>query len=308
VARAAAAFLHREHRKPFFLGVSLHNPHDICYWVMDKLAPGHPSRAELDTSVSTLPPLPQNHGRSPDEPEFIDMCRQRTYYGQENTFTTTWDELHWRRYLHAYYRMTERVDKACGIVLSALRSTGLERDTILVFTSDHGEGMAAHRWVVKLMFWEEVVAVPLIWRWPGRIPGGKANRSALASGVDVLPTLCDLAGISMRRAPHGASLGPVLRGRAESMRTSLFAQLAPDTKDPSMQGRSVRSSRYKYVRFSKGANPEMLFDLQKDPGETRNLAGDQAHSRLLAEHRKLLQEWMARTGDNSLDASVSTAG
>jgi choline-sulfatase len=52
----------------------------------------------------------------------------------------------------------------------------------------------------------------------------------------------------------------------------------------------------------------MLFDLQKDPGETRNLAGDQAHSRLLAEHRKLLQEWMARTGDNSLDASVSTAG
>ncbi len=98
VARAADAFLHREHRKPFFLGVSLHNPHDICYWVMDKLAPGHPSRAELSAPVSTLPPLPQNHGRSSDEPEFIAMCRQRTYYGPENTFTTGWDDLHWRRY------------------------------------------------------------------------------------------------------------------------------------------------------------------------------------------------------------------
>ena len=236
------------------------------------------------------------------------MCRQRTYYGPENTFTTGWDELHWRRYLHAYYRMTERVDKACGIVLSALRSNGLERDTILVFTSDHGEGMAAHRWVVKLMLWEEVVAVPLIWRWPERIPAGKVKRSSLASGVDVLPTLCDIAGISMRRPPHGSSLGPVLRDKAETTRTSLFAQLAPDTKDPAMQGRAVRSSRHKYVRFSSGANPEMLFDLQKDPGETRNLAGDRAHSRELMEHRKLLQEWMARTGDSTSDASVSAAG
>jgi arylsulfatase A-like enzyme len=205
--------------------------------------------------------------------------------------------LHWRRYLYAYYRMTERVDNAVGTVLSTLRSTGLDRDTILVFTSDHGEGMAAHRWVVKLMLWEEVVSVPLIWRWPGRIPADKVNRSAFASGIDVVPTLCDLAGVAIPRNVHGASLGPVLQGRAQAGRSSLFAQLAPDTKNTSMQGRAVRSSRYKYVRFSKGASPEMLFDLEQDPGEARNLTGDRAHGPELKRHRQMLEQWLKRAGD-----------
>jgi arylsulfatase A-like enzyme len=296
-AQAAAAFLHRDHSKPFFLGVSLHNPHDICYWVMDKLAPSHPSRSDFEVPIDNTPPLPHNHGRSPDEPEFIRRCRDRTYYGQENTYTTNWDESRWRRYLYAYYRMTERVDGAIGVLLSALHSTGLDRDTILVFTSDHGEGMAAHSWVVKLMLWEEVVSVPLIWRWPGRIPAGKVNRSAFASAVDVVPTLCELAGVTMPPKTHGISLAPVLQGKVQGSRSSVFAQLAPDTKDATMQGRAVRTAQYKYVRFSTGTTPEMLFDLKRDPGETRNLAADEASARELNRHRKLLEEWLVRTGD-----------
>jgi arylsulfatase A-like enzyme len=193
--------------------------------------------------------------------------------------------------------MTERVDSAIGVVLSALRNTGQDRDTILVFTSDHGEGMAAHSWVVKLMLWEEVVSVPLIWRWPGRIPAGRVNRSAFACGVDLVPTLCELAGVTVPGKTHGVSLAAVLQDKTPAGHHSLFAQLAPDTKDPTMQGRAVRSSRYKYVRFSTGARPEMLFDLKLDPGETRNLAGDETSGRELNRHRELLQEWQARTGD-----------
>lgn len=298
IARAAADFLKRDRDKPFFLGVSLHNPHDICYWVMDQLAPEHPSRAEFDVPESKLPPLPPNHRIAPDEPEFIAMCRRRKVYGPENTYTTNWDDIRWRRYLYGYYRMTERVDKACGLVIDALRDSGRERDTILIFTSDHGEGMSAHSWVVKLMLWQEVVSVPLLWRWPGRIAAGKVNRSAMANGVDLLPTLCDLTGIEAPRTVHGQSLAPVLMGKAQAARSSVFAQLAPDTADRTMQGRAVRSARYKYVRFSKGANPEMFFDLQHDPGEIRNLAGDKESARELGRHRDLMQDWLGRTGDS----------
>src|SRR5262249_45086600 len=107
---------------------------------MDKLPSGHPSRNE---ESGELPPLPANHTPMPEEPEFITACRNRAYYGEENTYTRGWEVPHWRRYLHAYYRMTERVDRSVGIVLDALRVHGLENDTIVVFTSDHGEGMAA---------------------------------------------------------------------------------------------------------------------------------------------------------------------
>ena len=111
IAEAAAAFIRHEHAQPFLLGVSLHNPHDICYWVMDKLPPSHPALAEFEAAEANLPPLPGNHLPSRDEPEFIGACRKRPHYGEENTYTAAWDEMRWRRYLYGYYRMTERVDR-----------------------------------------------------------------------------------------------------------------------------------------------------------------------------------------------------
>ena len=295
IARAAVDFLERPHTRPFLLSVSLHNPHDICYWVMDKLPPGHPARAEFDTAVEKLPPLPPNHAPSADEPEFIERCRRRPYYGDENTYTKQWDEIQWRRYLYAYRRMTERADRSLGLVLDALHRQGLDDNTIVVFTSDHGEGMAAHRWVVKLMLWQEVLSVPMIWRWPSHIPANRLDRRSLVSGADIVPTLCDLAGMQLPKPVHGASLRQALLKKQPLRRDSLFAQLAPDTKDHAMQGRAVRSARYKYVRFSSGANPELFFDLEADPGETRNLAGDPAHGGALRKHREFLSRWDSQT-------------
>ena len=98
--------------------------------------------------AADLPPLPDNFAVDPREPEFIQLCRQRTYYGQEGTHTFDWDEEQWRNYLAAYNRFTEDVDVLIGRILGALRDGGLEKDTLVLFTSDHGEGMAAHRWVV----------------------------------------------------------------------------------------------------------------------------------------------------------------
>jgi arylsulfatase A-like enzyme len=173
--------------------------------------------------------------------------------------------------------MTERADRSLGLVLDTLHREGLDDNTIVVFTSDHGEGMAAHRWVVKLMLWQEVLSVPMIWRWPSRIAANRLDKRSLVSGADIAPTLCDLVGIQAPKPVHGVSLRGALLKKQRLGRDSLFAQLAPDTKDHAMQGRAVRSARYKYVHFSSGVNPELFFDLEADPGETRNLAGDPAH-------------------------------
>ena len=83
-----------------------------------------------------------------------------TIYGNEANWTTGWDETDWRKYIFAYYKLTERVDAEAGRVLNALEVAGLAEDTLVVFTSDHGEGVAGHKWVVKLMLFEEPVTVP----------------------------------------------------------------------------------------------------------------------------------------------------
>jgi arylsulfatase A-like enzyme len=298
IAQAAAAFLREKRTRPFVLGVSLHNPHDICYWIVDQLPAEHPSAGKPDAREPSLPPLPKNFATSPDEPEFIARCRVRNYYGAEIKSTPRWDELRWRRYLHAYYRMTERADRGVGVVLDALRDAGHEDNTIVVFTSDHGEGLAAHQWVTKLMLYQEPLSVPLVFRWKGRIAAGKADRRNFASGMDVMPTVCDLAGIPLPKPVHGTSLRPVLEGRGGRLRDSAFAQLAPDMKDKAMQGRTVRTERFKYVSFSWGKNPEMLFDLKQDPGETRNLASSRRHRGELERHRALLGRWINQTGDH----------
>ena len=288
----AVRFLKKKHGKPFLLFVSLHNPHDICYWISGK------SKLVERAETRQCPPLPSNFAVDPDEPEFITKCRQRTYYGNEANYTTKWDENQWRQYLYAYYRLTERVDKEVGRVLKALREQGLEYDTLIVFTSDHGEGCAAHKWVVKLMLYEEPVTVPFVISYKGMIPVGAVDKRHLVSSIDIVPTLCDYAGIEPPSEVAGVSLRAVIERPELAGRGFVVAELMPDTKDPAMKGRMLRTNRYKYVAFSQGRNPEMFFDLEADPGEIRNLASSPAMQGELARHRILLANWISRTSDD----------
>ncbi|UCD29205.1 MAG: sulfatase-like hydrolase/transferase [Planctomycetota bacterium] len=290
VTDRAVEFLKRRHDKPFLLAVSLHNPHDICGWI--RTNPGqHP---DLDK----FPPLPANHAIDPNEPEFIRLCRQRKRYGTEIKRTVNWTDDHWRIYLNAYYRFNEDVDKQVGRILAALREQGLEEDTLIVFTSDHGEGMGGHKWVVKLMLYEEPVTVPIIVSWKGVTPGGVVDKTHLVSGVDVLPTICDYAGV---RGPQmtGKSLRKVIEKSELQGSEFVVSELAPYLEDLNRCGRMLRTARYKYVIFSEGEIPEMLFDMKDDPGETKNLAYDSgmAMTKVVEQHRELLGKWIERTGD-----------
>ena len=189
------------------------------------------------------------------------------------------------------------MDVQLGRILESLRTSDLEENTIVLFTSDHGEGMAAHRWVVKLMLYEEHMRVPFVLRWPGHIPAGRVDENHLVSGLDVLPTLCDLAGIEYPQVT-GASLREIIEVPAVSGSPFVVAELHPDTEDLSLEGRMLRTPRYKYIRFSEGQNAEMLFDLEVDPGERKNLVQKNEKSDVLDEHRALLHQWCAQTKDH----------
>jgi len=174
------------------------------------------------------------------------------------------------RYLVALYDASIQMsDAALGIVLRALAEAGVAGNTVVVVTADHGEGFRpdlGRTWHLGRLH-DDLVRVPLVMRWPGRIPAG-LRVAEQASGVDVLPTAFELLGLDAPGGVRGQSLAPLLRGvLPPDLREQAFSQVADH--DPSHQGTSVRATRFKYIRTRRLG--EELYDLAGDPGEVRNL-------------------------------------
>ncbi|MCG3181013.1 MAG: Arylsulfatase [Phycisphaerae bacterium] len=277
VTDAAVRFLNAKHDRPFALVVSILNPHDIC-----GLPRNQAEFARLVGPGDPLPPLPDNFNATDGEPWVLQRSRQNG-----------WTDEEWRRYRGVYYRLVEAADKHVGRMMDALAASGRADSTVVLFTSDHGEMMGAHHQTVKLKLYEESAAVPLIACVPGVTGKAAVDSTHLVSGLDILPTLCDYAGVKVPDACEGRSLRPVIEGRAGAWRDYVVAEVVAGKA----AGRMVRSSRYKYVIYDTGDGPEQLFDLQADPGETKNLATDPAAAESMAAHRRMLAEWAARTKD-----------
>ncbi len=136
--------------------------------------------------------------------------------------TQGWDPDQWRRYRYAYYRLCERVDAEIGTLITALDRSGLRDDTMIVFTSDHGDGLAAHGWNQKKLLIEDVVGVPLIIVPPGGT-AGTIRDELISVGLDLLTTLCDYAGLDPP-AGDGRSVRPLVEGAAPPWRDQLVVE------------------------------------------------------------------------------------
>jgi len=178
------------------------------------------------------------------------------------------------------------VDGQIGRVLQALDDCGYAEDTLVVFTADHGEGLAHHQTVRKNTLYDEAVRVPLIVSWPGHVPQDRTEAAHLASGLDILPTLCAYAGIAAPEHMRGKNLRGVLENGTPA-RDFIVSEVAGN------MGRMVRSERYKYVAYA-GDSTEQFFDMKNDPGETRNLAAEARCASAVAEHKDLLRQWESR--------------
>jgi arylsulfatase A-like enzyme len=308
LAGHCAAFLNEKQDRPFLLVASFINPHDICYMAIDAYTKANnlpamypksaierqrvgeaqvwpPGLSRKDFYARLCPPLPPNHGPTSDEPSVFGGFESFRGYVRRH-----WGEEDWRLHRWAYSRLTERVDAEIGRVLAALRKSGLDRNTVVVFSADHGDMDSAHGFEHKSLPYEEAARVPFLVSWPGRVPAGKVNGSHLVSaGVDLLPTLCGFAGIDPPSGLPGRSVRPIATGKAPAnWRDDLLVEFTG--------GRSVRSANYKYSVWDEGERREMLIDMRQDPGEMKNLAYDPAARAILADHRERLRRQMEAPG------------
>lgn len=318
LSTAVVGFLQNYKKKePFFLGISYHNPHDICFyprkdgWLTHKdslleirdfdlkyplpdVISMHPD------SFPDLPPLPANFAYPDDEPEFIlEKRKNHTLYGMETRLANLeFSEKEWRGYLNAYCRLTEMVDQEIGKVLASLEQQDYADNTIIIFTSDHGDGATSHKWAVKNSLYEESAKVPMIICWPDHIPQNKIDNKHLVSQIDILPTLCDYLEIETDAQFTGASMRDIIHNEEAQWRKYLVVELADYRPDHSRKGRMLRTEQYKYNIFSEGKRNEQLFDLSADPGEMNNLAQNPEFHDVKASHIQYLKQWMSECSDS----------
>jgi len=238
-----------------------------------------------------LPPLPPNYAIPPGEPEAVEAHMSPKAVTPAITMRKEYDERQWRIYRWIYCRLTELVDKHIGRILDAVKEAGQERRTLIVFTSDHGNMDASHRLASKGLFYEESVGVPFLMTCTGVIPKGKVDtKHFVATGLDILPTLCDYAGITPPKTLLGKSLRPIAEGKPPGDWRSYVVS-------ENRWGRMIRSEGFKYCVYDSGRNRESLVDMKNDPGEMRNLASDPKYKEPLLAHRRYLGEWIEQSGD-----------
>ncbi len=296
LADACEALLRSAPPQPFFLVASFDNPHNICEYARQQILPG--GAVAAPQRLEDCPPLPANFAIPPYEPQAL-----RAYQAYGPQWYPMRDALpdEWRRYVHAYYRMVERVDAQIGRVLRAVRESGLEEQTLVIFSSDHGDGCAEHQWNQKSLLYEAEIRVPLLVQWNGHCAAGVTVDALASNGLDLLPTICDYAGAAVPEGLAGRSLRPWLEG-AETVpwRDHLVVETLLDhSKKTTVEtyGRAVVTPRAKYAVYSWGRHREQLFDTASDAGEMVNLAGVSRYQQELDRHRALLRAWAEQTDD-----------
>ena len=192
----------------------------------------------------------------------------------------------WRMHRWAYARLTEDVDSLIQIVLDALKETGQLENTLIIFSSDHGDMDAAHRMEHKTALYEESAGVPFMVMWKGHIQGNRVDSTHLISnGLDLLPTVCDYAGIKAVADPRGKSLRPLLEGKKVKWRKTLGVETEI--------GRMVVSeNKLKYLKYDAVGIEEQLIDLRIDSYEMKHVTNDANYKKELERLRKSFSvEW-----------------
>lgn len=193
----------------------------------------------------------------------------------------------WQKIKAYYYALVSHVDDQTGRILKRLKELGLEENTVVIFTSDHGENLGDHGMTGKCNYHDSSTRVPLIFSCPEKISSRGVTRE-ITELVDVAPTVLDLCGVQVPPFMQGKSLVPYLEERSETTgRQSAFIE----HRYPMKQGyKAVRTVEYLYVLESSGT--ELLYDLNKDPAQLTNIAADAQYQQTLSDMRlALAKRW-----------------
>jgi arylsulfatase A-like enzyme len=217
----------------------------------------------------------------------------------------------WRKLIAHYWGLVSLVDEQVGRLLTELDRLGLSDDTVVVYMSDHGDLMGSHHLMEKGAWnvYEETVRTPLVIKAPQSATAGRVA-TELVSGLDLMPTLLELAGVAAPEGLSGRSAAPLLARGTEEWPDAIYGETAalserPGVDPPLAQAeldpedllvvKWVRTHRWKYACYSNDLDE--LYDLGTDPWETRNLAVSPEHSGVVESFRARLLAWMDRTAD-----------
>ena len=265
-------------QRPFTLFLSYGPPHDP--WDKSNV----PERFwEMFRDVPF--PNPPNYRPQNDEP-YADSWAKLTEADRAQLES-------WRR---GYYAQVASLDECFGRLLVALDRLKLSENTIVVFTSDHGEMLGAHGRRAKNIFYDEACRVPMLVRWPGHIPAGTSSDACLAT-VDIMPTLLALLGETVTDV-EGMDLSHLALGRTGPEPAAALMQICGATAiwEDGHEWRALRDKRYTYAIYRVDGK-ELLFDNLTDPWQMRNLACDPAHVTVRDRFRQMLAERMAKLND-----------
>ncbi|MBI4579142.1 MAG: sulfatase-like hydrolase/transferase [Planctomycetes bacterium] len=277
LADRVMAWIERHADKPFMVTYSASPPH--APWV----APD-PYYSMYDPARMVLPPS------FADQPAVYRSSRAATMGAQMG-------EVGIREQLRCYYAQVSMVDEQVGRILKKLHDLGLDDNTLVIFTSDHGDMQGTHGMMGKSVhaFYEADVRVPLLLRHPPSISPGRVLDMACNS-VDLMPTILDFAAIDAPPSVQGRSLKPVLTGAAGPDDRPSFCERGMGDRNT---GRMIRTADWKYCLYAEGRRE--LFDLKRDPDEMKNVAADAANRAVAHKLDRQLRDWMHQTGDPVAD-------
>lgn len=271
-------------KRPFFHIVSLLDPHDIYYLDPDEERP------------VTLEPWPNRHDDRSTKP-----WPQRDYKRGQG-----WSDERWEYYRQFYASRVERADMHLGMLLEELIMGGFGSNTWVIFTADHGDMAGEHGVGFKGPFlYDCQVRIPLVimpprrgYPGPGAVPAPRGFQprisSVMASQLDIVPTILDLAGVEPEPTLRGRSLVPAVCGDDSGGHEAVFAEMTMFGNRVS-PARMVRTKKWKYTFYL--GHGEELYDLEADPWEITNLAGRPKHAKVQAELKARMLEFVRDTDD-----------
>lgn len=278
----AVAFM-REHRDvPFFVQVGYHQPHSPFHFPVEYAG-------RVDPAGLKVPPIGPE-----DVPQIPRIFADLTYTEKQGIKAS-------------YHTAVEYLDQKVGELLASLEDLGLADNTLVIYLGDHGYHLGEHGRFEKHCFFEDAVAAPLVMRYPGQIRPEQSTE-AFVEFVDLAPTILDYTGLSPTDTTpgqelQGKTLRPLIEGRVKTIRDAVFSEYQPTGEA------MIRTDRYKLIYRTRhepsdwlGYEPLMppdgrvviLYDVQKDPREFRNLAGDPAYADVVAELIGRLEAWYRR--------------
>jgi arylsulfatase A-like enzyme len=304
----ALTYLKGRRQKPFFLHLGYYRPHPP--FVVS--APYHNRYDPADMPAPVRAPTPGEEAAThPLLDHYLRHTRQASFFQGGQGMAAEMDEATIRQMRATYCGMIAEVDDCLGEIFAYMDEAGLWDDTLVIFTSDHGEQLGDHHLLGKLGYHDQSFRIPLVIRDPDAPDQAGRIEEAFTESVDLMPTMLDWLGAEIPMATDGCSLMPLVHGtRPADWRDALHYEydfretfhsraerdLGLDIDEASLM--VIQDEKWKYVHFA--ALPPLLFDLENDPDQFRNLAGQPAYAAIEADCAQRALSWRMRHADRTL--------